>query len=292
MKGRILWNPKAGEGKAAEYVQILKERLEKSGSQVEVLETKSQEDLIQKAHESCDNETTHLFLFGGDGTLNDAFQGLARGKKRPILGIVPMGTGNLIAGGLGISTNPEEWIESMDFEQWRWIDIGKANEEYFGYSFSLGDIPRLIQDTDRGLKKTMGQWAYVKEILANGMDFAMHSLRIENKGKSWEKNYSHVVVSMTTQVKELHFAQGANEANDGLFNVYLFEEMGSMDLLQMVRKGYEGGLEEHEKVKFFMTNSLKISSEEIEIPTDIDGDPGPSLPVEISIVPSFVQILY
>ena len=71
-------------------------------------QTKSSEDTINVARESCGKYDALVFS-GGDGTFNDVVTGVAPMEKRPILGYIPSGTVNDIARNLSISRN----IKSM-----------------------------------------------------------------------------------------------------------------------------------------------------------------------------------
>ena len=62
----------------------------------------------------------------------------------PKLGIIPGGTGNLITKLLEINQDIDGAIDELDFNLTNKIDIGKANDNYFGYIFSIGSLPEAI----------------------------------------------------------------------------------------------------------------------------------------------------
>ena len=66
----------------------------------------------------------------------------------PKLGIIPGGTGNLITKLLEINQNIDQAIEELDFNFTKTIDVGKANQNYFGYIFSVGSLPEAIHNVD------------------------------------------------------------------------------------------------------------------------------------------------
>ena len=73
------------------------------GSTVDVVETKAAGDARRLA-ETCDASRYGVIaVAGGDGTINEVVNGLAgRGADGPAVGIVPLGTANVLAHELGL----------------------------------------------------------------------------------------------------------------------------------------------------------------------------------------------
>jgi diacylglycerol kinase (ATP) len=84
-----------------------------AGVQVEVLETGANRAAGKKAKHAADDRVDAVIICGGDGTIFDALQGIA-GTDTP-LGIIPFGTGNILAQNLKVPGNPVEaarWLLS------------------------------------------------------------------------------------------------------------------------------------------------------------------------------------
>jgi YegS/Rv2252/BmrU family lipid kinase len=100
-----------------------------------------------------------LLVWGGDGMVQRTLD-VAAGSKVPV-GIIPAGTGNLLAGNLGI---PHSLAESLDIAltgRRHRIDLGKLNGEHFGVMAGVGFDGAMIQDADRKMKDRLGKLAYV-----------------------------------------------------------------------------------------------------------------------------------
>lgn len=287
----IVYNPMSGDGQAPKYVDLLKEKLETNEIHTEEYKSKNQEDMVSAAHMACQKAFTYLFVLGGDGSVNDILNGMLGESYKPILGIIPLGTGNIISGNLGFKGSPDSIIDSLNLEERDFIDIGLAGNKAFGYMFSIGEIPKMIQETDRDEKKWLGQLAYAKEILSSGLEFSTYHLLVESNSGRIEGDFSHLIVSNSTHFKDLQFAQGANKPNDGLFNVYLFKAMTNGEMLSLAVDAARGQIQENENVIFFATEALSILTKSEEVPTDMDGDKGPSLPLECKVLPKFVEVL-
>jgi len=104
-----------------------------------------------------------LVVWGGDGMVQRSLDVLARvkgGSKIPV-GIIPAGTGNLLATNLGI---PHDLAAAVDIAlagRRHRIDLGKLGGEYFGVMAGVGFDGAMINDADRKMKDRLGKLAYV-----------------------------------------------------------------------------------------------------------------------------------
>jgi YegS/Rv2252/BmrU family lipid kinase len=117
----------------------------------------------KKVREAIKAGVDLLIVWGGDGMVQRSIDVLARekgGAKIP-LAILPAGTGNLLAGNLGIPDDLEQAVELAFHGERRRIDLGRLNGEYFAVMAGVGFDGALIRDADRGMKDRLGKLAYV-----------------------------------------------------------------------------------------------------------------------------------
>lgn len=100
---------------------------------------------------------------GGDGTVNAVAQALAGTGVR--LGIVPLGTGNLLAANLGIPTDSDAAIRVLTKGADRRIDLGRAGERVFAGIAGLGLDAAMVAGVSAALKKWLGWPAYIVPIV-------------------------------------------------------------------------------------------------------------------------------
>ena len=77
--------------------------------------------------------------------------------------------------------------------------------------------------------------------------------------------------------------------NDGLLDVIIFKEMNFMELLPLAINVLQGRHDENKNVIYFQTPSLRIESP-ADMSTDVDGERGEPLPLDIEIVPRRLKI--
>jgi YegS/Rv2252/BmrU family lipid kinase len=100
-----------------------------------------------------------LLVWGGDGMVQRTLDVVA-GSKVPV-GIIPAGTGNLLATNLGIPHNLEESLDIAMTGRRHRIDLGKLGGEHFGVMAGVGFDGAMIRDADRKMKDRLGKLAYV-----------------------------------------------------------------------------------------------------------------------------------
>jgi diacylglycerol kinase (ATP) len=100
---------------------------------------------------------------GGDGTVNAVAEALADTGRT--MGIVPLGTGNLLAGNLSIPTTSGEAIKVLTAGADRTIDLGSSGNRVFAGMAGLGLDAAMVADAPTALKKRIGWPAYLVSIL-------------------------------------------------------------------------------------------------------------------------------
>ena len=90
-KATLISNPKTGRyASRRRPVEELAAQLESLGVKVDVRLTKGPGDATEIAARAAGNGSSDVIVAGGDGTINEAIQGLAGTKAR--LAIIPRGT--------------------------------------------------------------------------------------------------------------------------------------------------------------------------------------------------------
>jgi YegS/Rv2252/BmrU family lipid kinase len=117
----------------------------------------------KKVREAINAGIDLLIVWGGDGIVQRSIDVLAsekKGRKIP-LAIMPAGTGNLLAGNLGIPVDLEKAVELAFSGPRRRIDLGRLNGEHFAVMAGVGFDGAMIRDADRSMKDRLGKLAYV-----------------------------------------------------------------------------------------------------------------------------------
>lgn len=95
---------------------------------------------------------------GGDGTLNEALQGVV--GTGVSFGIWPGGTANVLARDLGLPSDAEQIADFIARGEPRRIAVGRAGERYFFLMAGIGLDASIIQGVSPALKARAGEAAF------------------------------------------------------------------------------------------------------------------------------------
>jgi diacylglycerol kinase family enzyme len=119
-----------------------------------------------------------VVVLGGDGTLNEAANGLA--GSHVTLGTLPGGSTNVFARTLGYTNDPvdatAELLEAMKENRQRRIGLGNANGRYFLFHVGIGFDAAVIERVERraSLKRYAGHPLFVWTTLLTWARLAGH----------------------------------------------------------------------------------------------------------------------
>jgi YegS/Rv2252/BmrU family lipid kinase len=102
---------------------------------------------------------------GGDGTVRAVLEALAGGPAQ--LGVVALGTGNLLAANLDLPTELDEAIATATSGGSRRLDLGTVNGERFAVMAGVGFDALMIRDANPKVKRRFGSIAYVMAAVRN-----------------------------------------------------------------------------------------------------------------------------
>ena len=160
MKCLFLFNPKSGKEGIAKKINYISARLSEKFDIVDVHPSTSREDFINTARNAC-GVYDYLIFSGGDGSYNLVVNAIAEEKNQPILGYIPGGTCNDIAGNMHLPTKSlKKCLDIIIENEYVYHDLIKMNNEYCMYVASLGDFAELSYNTKHNVKKMFGRIAY------------------------------------------------------------------------------------------------------------------------------------
>ena len=116
----IIGNPNSGRAGSEGFLERCAEILRSGGLGVEVLNTERPDHATELASTT---EASLVVAAGGDGTINEVINGLGRGVT---LGILPLGTANVLARELGLPLKAEAACARILTGAEMRIDLGVA----------------------------------------------------------------------------------------------------------------------------------------------------------------------
>ncbi len=137
---------------------------------VEAVDTQRRGHAMDLCREAANEGYDVVVAFGGDGTVNEAANGLA-GTRTPLT-CLPGGSNNVVCKILGI---PNEVVDATEHllrlaDAWspRRVDLGRVNGRWFTFAAGMGLDASVVERVDRHphLKARFGPWYYASAAVA------------------------------------------------------------------------------------------------------------------------------
>ena len=200
-----------------------------------VLETQAGDEAFEFARLVGEAGTDLVAAAGGDGTLNAVACGLddVDALDEVTLGVVPVGTGNNLAGNVGIES-VEHAFEVLERGERRRIDVGTGNGQRFLNSCVAGLTADASASTTPELKEKLGVLAYVVTGLRAATEFDALPLSVSASAPEGDQAWSGEAVAVLVGNVRRFPASGRSQANceDGLLDVTIVERMPPRNLLE------------------------------------------------------------
>lgn len=181
----VIHNPTAGARRLSRLNAVLG-RLNAAGCQVSTVATGAAGDAERIAAAVDPASVDAVVAAGGDGTINEVANGLlaaaARGVAVPPLGIVPLGTANVLARELRLSTAPRAVVGALLHGRPRPVVLGRCEGaggvRHFLMMAGVGFDAHVVDRVDAALKRRLGKGAYVWESLRGILNYRRQEFRL------------------------------------------------------------------------------------------------------------------
>jgi len=283
-------NPKSGASSCKLAGRQFERYLFDKGFEVRVRLTTSLSHACELATDSAvDYHCALVVVVGGDGTVREVAHGL-EGSDKPLL-IVPCGTENLLANELGFDEKLNTIIKTFEAGYVRPLDLGSANGKCFtsiaGFGFD-GDVVRRVSEQRKG---HIDYFDYFWPIWRTFWNYKFSSMKVEVDGEEIFNGRGLVFVGNISRyalgLEILHHA----DFSDGLLDVCIYKCASQVHLVKHSAMTILKHHAHRPDVIYRQGKNITVSSETGAIKTEIDGDPGPGLPVEIKVIPRAVNVM-
>lgn len=265
----VVLNPVSGDGSHVEPVQELAAEYGYA-----VYESEREGHTLELTMEAIEDGAETIVACGGDGTVNEVVRGIHETDAYDdvTLGVLPGGTGNDIAGNIGIETF-EDGFEALEDERIRTVDVGLAGDRPFVNSCIGGITAEASSETTPSLKSEFGVLAYVLTTLRSLTDYDGFDLALtdpDGEGLLWSGTAVCVIIGNARHVGPERLVPADME--DGLLDVTIVEAMPPAELLQTAAV-YRLFGDDRDAITHLQTRSLEITVTDVETPAfSLDGE--------------------
>ncbi len=281
----VIHNPTAGWRRARRLARLL-DRLTAAGRPATVMRTARPGDAEAFARAAAaDDNTRAVIVAGGDGTINEAVNGLAvngLAGRAVALGVVPLGTANVLAHELGIGHSLRRAAGVLATGHTRSIRLGTVGGRRFTMMAGVGFDAQIVHGVDPAWKRRLGKGAYAVAGFRAFLAYRPRRYGITVDGVAFE--------AASVVCCNGHFYGGrfvlapAARLDDGQLHVVLFERAGRLAVLRYVAALALGIIPRLPDVRTVPGRCVTIAAlDGAAEPVQADGDIVAHLPVTIAV---------
>jgi diacylglycerol kinase (ATP) len=294
----LIRNPIAGRRRRG-LVEDVMRLVKAEGWTVDLVDTTASGDARRLA-ETCDaSRYAVIAVAGGDGTINEVVNGLARRTDgSPALALVPLGTANVLAHELGLRATAKIVARTMIAGRELLVRPGEATGSGLPRHFSLmagaGFDAKVVAGVTAPLKRRLGKAAYVWRSMIETHRYRPVRYAVEVDGVAFEA--ASVIVTRSRLYAGPYVVAPAATLGEPLLHVCLFERWGRSQTLRFGLALLMGRLPRTGGYRVIAGRDVKVSvlsdaGESRSQPVQIDGDNALTLPVSIAIAAGSVRLL-
>ena len=234
-----------------------------------------------------------VLALGGDGTAMEVAGALA-GSGIPV-GVVPGGTGNLLAGALGIPRNVRVAVPALLDGDLRRIDLGVVHGRRFAVAAGVGIDATMVEQTPAWLKRHLGVLAYAlmgsKAALQAVLLRRFFLARLEVDGEVIERRAAAVLFANFGAILDewITFGPGI-QVDDGALDCCIFSPRNLWDSLRIMWRVMRQDFRPDPAILYRKGTSFRLSTKP-PLPVQADGELVGQTPVSIAVEPLAASLL-
>jgi len=291
----IIANPRARGGRVAPAGPVLL-ALTRAGWSVDAVEASEPAVIRRLASAAVADGRELVVAIGGDGTVIEAAMALI-GTGVP-LGVVPGGTGNLLARNLRIPLSPAGAAKVVANGRPRQLDVGRvdwvAETRCFAIACGTGFDARVLSATDANRKRRWGRIAYVGTALAltERLRNVRHEITVD--GERLELDAAEILIANVGEiVPGIVRPRLPIAPDDGLLDVIVLR---AGDRVEGLRGVWEAlgqaapGLHPGGRLYRARAREIRVEAAEPQ-PVELDGDVHGETPFSATVIPGAISVL-
>ena len=301
---RVILNPKAGKGRAFAKLDEIRERFRRAGVRHEIALTEGAGHAVRLAEEAGRLGWSVVVAAGGDGTMNEAVNGLMldadRGGTPPALGILAVGRGNDFACGADIPSELEKGLDCLFRDLRRPLDVGVVRGgdypggRYFCNGLGIG-FDTVVGFEAAKMAHTHGSLAYVAGALRAFVHYpATPFLTLSYDGSTISCQSTQINIMNGRRLGGVYWMAPRGKNYDGLLDLCMIKDrLTRVQFLDIVMRYAKGTQERHPLILTARARRFVVESRERGLAVHADGETicADGSRVEVEVLPARLSII-
>jgi YegS/Rv2252/BmrU family lipid kinase len=300
----VIVNPNAGNGKGRKEWNRISALIKKAGLPFTAKFTERKGHAIDITRDAISAGFRNIVIVGGDGTLNEAVNGVITNTVCPpthiTLSLIPVGTGNDWGKMFGISTDHEKAVRIICDNKTLLHDAGlitfyngsEKSTRYFINIAGLGFESVVVKKTNLQKDKGHGgKLIYFYNLLTSLLAYKNTKAEIVIDGE-----IIHADLFSLNVGNGRYCGGGMRQTprampDDGLLDVTIINGMGKFEIIRNLKILYDGTILRHPKIDGYKCKNIKVTSESAML-IEADGESLGQTPAEFNIIADAIKIVY
>lgn len=257
---------------------------------------------IELARQAAEQDYRLVIAVGGDGTVHEVINGLmqATHEHRPLLGVVPMGSGNDFAKAIGIPRDPIQALRRIFTGQPKRIDIGLLSDdhgrkEYWNNTLGIG-FDATVTIRSRRFTYLRGFPLYLAAVLQTiALNYDPIPMRLATDQENWEDQLLMLVVCNGPREGGGFLIAPEARPDDGVYHYMAAQSMSRPMMLRLLPEVMRGTHARFKQVKMGQLRKLDLRAER-PLTIHIDGEIFAGLgtdvrQISVEILPGILEVL-
>lgn len=280
-------------GKSAQIPEVREAvaALRENGHALDVRVTWEGGDGLRMVQEATDQGVSRIIAGGGDGTLNEIVAGLmaVAAERRPALGILPLGSANDFAQGVGLPLEPQPALELALAGHGHAVDVARLGEDCFINMATGGFGAEITTSTPVALKRLLGGGAYSLMGMLKAWRYQPYQGVLSWPDGELNTPLFLLAIGNGRQAGGGQCLAPAAKLDDGLLDVLVVRHFSSLHEMRQLLSEIERLPENGEFVRTIRTPRLSFRSD-TGFPLNLDGEPRRLKHFEVSLEPRAIKL--
>jgi diacylglycerol kinase (ATP) len=299
---KLISNPNADLGRAWRWASDLRPVADEFGG-ADWTGTVYPTHAGELAYQAGEEGYSLVVAVGGDGTVHEVINGLMRlpAEKRPRLGVVPMGSGNDFAHGLGMDPRPSFALRQVLTGKPTRIDMGVVRDnlgrtEYFDNTIGIG-FDATVTIRSRNFTYLRGFIVYLLAVFQTiALNHEAPCLQVKTDQETWNEPMIMLVVCNGGREGGGFMIAPAARVEDGIFEYAAVKKVSRLRMLRLLPEFIKGTHMRFHDVQMGTLHRMELSADRpLIIHTDGEIFAGFGMNVRklaIEILPGALEVMH
>lgn len=287
VRALVIRNPASRRALSEQKLRAVLQAARDAGWRIEAVATDAAGHATELARQAAISGVDVVVVHGGDGTINEAVNGLA--GTNTALAVLRGGTANVWAKETQCAKDPVASMRAITSGVRRRVDLGRAGGHYFLLMAGIGLDAAIVPRVSVRLKRRLGAAAYIVGGIATALRTKAWPVELKLDGAPAETSLYWMIAGNTRLYGGVTRITHRAVADDGLLDIALMRRGGVHRLLADAVRLLLRRHDRSPNIRHLRTHELEISTP--GIPVQVDGEYIGKTPMRIVCVPLALHVI-